>query len=62
MEMTKEQRNLYRSLSNDPNERGRLWKEYVRKNKIGLIGEVGDYYEKRFLERIKQYDLLDHVR
>lgn len=55
--LTKEERELYRSMGNTPNERGLKWKEY-RMNHLdeGLIREMQNYYDECFLRYVKLYE------
>ncbi len=57
--MTKEEREVYMSLSNDPNERGRLWKNHpMRKLQYErtMGGKMSDYYNEQFLKSSQQLE------
>lgn len=51
--MTKEEREVYMSLSNNPNERGRLWRDHPLRKKNGLMKKMSEYYNEQFLKRSK---------
>lgn len=59
--LTREDREVYMSLSTDRNERGRLWKTHpVRLNYTSkLVEEMTDYYDKQFIKATKRYDPLE---
>ncbi|MBP9698151.1 MAG: hypothetical protein KBD65_03095 [Candidatus Moranbacteria bacterium] len=52
--MNKEEAEVYMSLSNDPNERGRLWKLHMLSGKTGLLKKMQDRYDELFLKIAKE--------
>lgn len=55
--LSSEEAKVYMSLSADPNERGRLWKESPLYKKRRIFKEMSEYYDREFIKRIKEYGI-----
>ena len=54
--MDKEERAVYMSLSNDPNERGRLWKAHPMYKESKKFKAMSEYYDKVFMKYVDKLD------
>lgn len=54
--MNKEERAVYMSLSKDPNERGRLWKEHPMYKESKVFKSMSEYYDKVFMQYVDKLD------